>query len=136
MNDIEQSYYRVMDLLRRARMEHGLCQPRSRRACSHCNAVDDIKVLVDEYKGAPIRIASFDAPKDEMGWLVEDGNLNKTMYRCMDETGIHWTDDPNKAIRFARREDAEMFAAGDEDAWRIVEHMWCAPIKPAGSDKP
>lgn len=55
MSDIEQSYYRVMDLLRRTRMEHGLCEPRSRRACTHCNAVDDLKVLVDEYKGAPIR---------------------------------------------------------------------------------
>jgi hypothetical protein len=45
----------------------------------------------------------------------------------MDQTGIHWTEDPNAAIRFARRADAEMFAAGDEDVWRITEHMWCEP---------
>lgn len=60
----------------------------------------------------------------EVGWLVEDGDNAVTMYRTMDEAGIHWTDDVNKAIRFARRADAEMFAAGDENAWRIVEHVW------------
>lgn len=62
--------------------------------------------------------------KEETGWLVENGKPN-TEYRYLDETGIYWTADVNKAIRFARREDAEMFAAGDEEAWRIVEHMWC-----------
>lgn len=124
MNDIEQSYYRVMDLLRRTRMEHGLCQPRSRRACSHCNAVDDLKVMVDEYKGAPIRIASFDAPKDELAWLVERDSPAE--YAYMDDMGIQWTSDPNKAMRFARRDDAEMFAAGSDDAVRVCEHMWCS----------
>lgn len=67
-----------------------------------------------------------DRPKDETGWLVESGSI-VPRYRTMDASGIHWTDDPNKAIRFARRADAEMFAAGDEDAWRITEHMWCSP---------
>lgn len=65
---------------------------------------------------------------DETGWLVEDGGtLARPRYRTMDQTGIHWTEDPNAAIRFARRADAEMFAAGDEDAWRITEHIWCEP---------
>lgn len=65
------------------------------------------------------------APKDQTGWLVESGG-NVPRYRTMDASGIQWTDDPNKAIRFARRGDAEMFAAGDEDAWLLVEHMWCS----------
>lgn len=64
--------------------------------------------------------------KDETAWLVEDGGT-PARYRTMDESGIHWTDDVNKAIRFARRDDAEMFSAGDEDAWRITQHMWCKP---------
>lgn len=65
---------------------------------------------------------------DEFGWLVENGkSAPDTRYRMMDELGIQWTDDPNKALRFARRVDAEGFAAGDEDAWRIVEHAWHAP---------
>lgn len=58
----------------------------------------------------------------EFGWLVEDGTGRR--YRTMDQMGTHWTEDAFKAIRFARRADAEMFAAGDEDAWRIVEHVF------------
>jgi len=56
----------------------------------------------------------------EPGWIVGDGDSKR--FRTMDEMGIHWTDDPRKAIRFARRDDAEMFAAGDEDAWQILEY--------------
>lgn len=52
--DYEQLYNRVMSLLRATRIEHGLCEPRERRACTHCNAVDDLKKMVDEYKGARI----------------------------------------------------------------------------------
>lgn len=51
---IEQEYHRVMALLQNTRMEHGLCQPRERRACTHCNAVDDLNKLMEEYKGPPI----------------------------------------------------------------------------------
>lgn len=61
----------------------------------------------------------------ETGWLVEDGAGHaRPRFRTMDQTGIHWTDDANKALRFARRADAEMFAAGDEDAWRVTQHQW------------
>lgn len=64
-------------------------------------------------------------PLSEIGWLVEDSRNNGLIkYRTMDQEGIHWTEDVNKAIRFARREDAEMFADGDEDAWHIAEHIW------------
>lgn len=44
-------YHRVMALLQNTSMEHGTCQPRERRACTHCNAVDDLKKMTDEYKG-------------------------------------------------------------------------------------
>lgn len=69
--------------------------------------------------------AKLGAGVDETAWLVEDSRNNGLIkYRTMDQEGIHWTEDVHKAIRFARREDAEMFAAGDEDAWHIVEHIW------------
>jgi hypothetical protein len=55
----EQLYHRVMSLLKATRMEHGLCEPRSRRACTHCNAKDDLDKLLAEYKGARIRVLSF-----------------------------------------------------------------------------
>ena len=37
-----------------------------------------------------------------------------------------------RLLRFARRVDAEMFAAEDEDAWRIVEHGF-DETQPAGA---
>lgn len=49
-----EKYHRVMELLRSARMEHGLCKPRDRRACTACNAKDDLEKLISEYRGAPV----------------------------------------------------------------------------------
>ena len=70
----------------------------------------------------------------EKAWLIESGAAApNTEYRYMDQMGFHWSKDVNKAIRFARREDAEMAAAGDEDAWSIVEHEWVtlgSPLEP------
>lgn len=65
----------------------------------------------------------------EFGWLIENGKKqgDGLAYRFInnDLGGIpDWTEDHNKALRFARREDAEQFAHHDEDAWRIVEHAW------------
>lgn len=57
----------------------------------------------------------------EVGWLVES---KIGTYRTIEGGLPVWTTDPNKAIRFARRADAEMFAAEDEAAWRIAEHVW------------
>lgn len=57
-------------------------------------------------------------------WLIENGKKQGEgiAYRRMDQGIPTWTEDPHKAMRFARRADAEMFAEEDEDAWRIVEH--------------
>ena len=52
-----QNYHKVMGYLRAMRKEHGLCQPRERKACTACNAKDNLDVMVDAYKGAPIRLA-------------------------------------------------------------------------------
>jgi hypothetical protein len=61
----------------------------------------------------------------ETGWLIENGkDADKGVaYRFMNnEKGgiLDWTEDPAKALRFARRDDAEQFAYHDEDAWRII----------------
>jgi len=73
-------------------------------------------------------------PTMETGWLVENGkSFPDTRYRTIEFGLPAWTPDHLKAIRFARREDAEMFSAEDEDAWRIVEHGWHVfpePINP------
>ena len=50
----EQKYNRVMSLLRNTKMAHGLCEPRERKACTHCNAVEELDKLIAEYKGARV----------------------------------------------------------------------------------
>lgn len=70
-----------------------------------------------------------EAANDETGWLIENGRqFEELRYRFMDNDAggvIGWTPDHAKALRFARRADAEQFCYHDEDAWRVVEHMWC-----------
>lgn len=75
------------------------------------------------------------------GWLIENGKEQGRglAYRFIDNDmgGIPgWTEDPNKALRFARREDAEQYAHHDEDAWRIVEHGWGPDAEPHGQVVP
>lgn len=63
--------------------------------------------------------------KAEYGWLIENGQQGDELrYRNMEQGVPTWTADDNEALRFARRVDAEKFAAEDEDAWSIVEHGW------------
>lgn len=86
--------------------------------------VDAINGYIEELFALTTANAGKDA-QTEYGWLVENGrDVPDLRYRTMDNSGITWTDDHNKALRFARRADAEMFAAEDEDAWRIVQHAW------------
>lgn len=64
--------------------------------------------------------------EEETGWLIENGRQHPhTLYRTVDQGIQVWAPDPNNAIRFARRVDAEMFCAGDSE--RAVEHSW-APL--------
>ena len=53
----EQEYNRVMGLLQNTKMPHDLCEPRERKACTHCNAVEELDKLIAEYKGARIVLA-------------------------------------------------------------------------------
>jgi hypothetical protein len=52
------------------------------------------------------------------GYIVGDGS--GTRFRVWGEMGPDWTTDRTKALRFARREDAEAFAADDIDGWAIL----------------
>jgi hypothetical protein len=47
-------YFDAMDAWKRTKMKHGLCEPRSRKACSHCNAVDALDAMLSKYKGRRI----------------------------------------------------------------------------------
>lgn len=63
----------------------------------------------------------------EFGWLIEDGASEVSKPRYW--SGIGWDYDHNRAIRYARRIDAENEAVGLDDTelphrHRICEHGW------------
>lgn len=64
------------------------------------------------------------------GWIIANGS--DTAWRCVGDT-IAWTDHPNGAIQFARRQDAEAFAAEDEDAGFIRRRSdYVCRVPPSG----
>ena len=69
------------------------------------------------------------ARQDEIGWLVEQYEGGPTLYWGFDGFNV-WTKDPNQAVRFARKQDAEMAARllGSEGRHRVVEHRWSIPV--------
>lgn len=62
---------------------------------------------------------------DESGWLLEKMHNGNVHYIAADYM-LRWTDDPNKALRLARREDAEALTTIVEDCEKIAEHGWPA----------
>lgn len=52
-----QRYHEVMQCLRALKMEHGLCFPRERHACTHCAAAEKLLKLQAEYKGPRVMLA-------------------------------------------------------------------------------
>lgn len=59
----------------------------------------------------------------EQGWLLEKMHNGNVHYICADY-GLEWTDDPNKALRLSRREDAEALCTIVEDCDKIAAHEW------------
>lgn len=69
---------------------------------------------------------------DETAWLIEipGSDVVGPMYHQL-EYDDEWTPDANKALRFARRQDAQAYI--DYTGWTVpkpVEHMWCDPAPP------
>lgn len=72
---------------------------------------------------------------DQTGWLIEKDD--PPVYAVLsDDYDEHWTPDANKALRFARQEDAQAYI--NHIGWtsppvRCAEHMWPAlRITPRG----
>ena len=57
------------------------------------------------------------------GWLLEKMLEGQIWYVTVNQV-LTWTDDVNKALRLARREDADMLAEIIDDCERIAEHEW------------
>lgn len=69
------------------------------------------------------------APTSEEGWLVEK-MVNGNVHYISANYVLEWTHDPNKALRLARREDAEALCTIVEDADKIAQHEWPIPTQP------
>lgn len=76
----------------------------------------DLRLALDAAKAAAPRPA--EAMPVAEGWIVGSGDGK--CWRQWADGDTRWTDDPGKATRFARREDAEAVHHEDEDAWRVV----------------
>ena len=61
---------------------------------------------------------------DETGWLLEKQDKGANWFIGVINGMLEWTTDPNKALRLARRDDAEAIATICEDAEKISEHLW------------
>jgi hypothetical protein len=49
------NFHVVMRLIKQSRSKaHGMCEPRESRACTTCNAKDDLEVLIEAYRGERI----------------------------------------------------------------------------------
>ena len=59
----------------------------------------------------------------ESGWLLEKMYEGSIWYVTIDQL-LTWTTDPNKALRLARREDADMLATVVDDCEKVSEHQW------------
>lgn len=62
-------------------------------------------------------ISAIPDPALETGWIVS--NASDTAWRTYVNGLPDWTTDQSQALRYARRVDAELAHAEDEDAWSI-----------------
>lgn len=53
-NEWELKYHEVMAALKRSKMDHGLCEPIERNACTACMAKRKLDKLLSEWKGPRI----------------------------------------------------------------------------------
>lgn len=78
---VEADYHKVMGWLADLRMEHGKCQPRRDRACTNCNARDDLEKHLRAYRGPRIVTSHFnETPKCSCGAFP--GGLCENAYGC------------------------------------------------------
>ena len=57
MDSWELKYNEVMAALKRSKMEHGLCKPIERNACTACMAKRKLDQLLSEWKGPRITLS-------------------------------------------------------------------------------
>ena len=79
----------------------------------------DLKKKYDVLVAASTGGEDAEDSQDLSGWIMGDSEGRR--WRGWGNYGPTWQTDPMKAIRFARRKDAEAVFAEDEDAWTVIE---------------
>lgn len=82
--------------------------------------IDELAAIasLEAARAAPLYAA---APAQPTVWVVADGGGHgESRFRTLEQGMPVWTIDPAEALQFARRQDAELFAAEDDDAWQIL----------------
>jgi len=63
--------------------------------------------------------------EQETGWLIETADSTRAPRWWAPQADMQWTSDASKALRFARKEDAEtMIEFICIDRAKATEHMW------------
>ena len=65
-----------------------------------------------------------DITMDETAWLVEISEDGGAKWAGFVDGKPEWTTDPNRALRFARKEDADNFKAFWCETATSTSHMW------------
>lgn len=66
-------------------------------------------------------------PPDEIGWLIEHRTARPHKWRTWEGGWPDWTTDSVKALRLARKVDAENMACEDPEDVIVTEHIWSTP---------
>lgn len=82
-----------------------------------------IQCLIGDVTAAAVSPSGAGGDEAEYGWLLEKSAAGDIWYVTVDQL-LTWTTDPLKALRLARRADAEMLCEIVEDCERIGEHQW------------
>jgi hypothetical protein len=77
-------------------------------------------VATETFRDMLTALAARPASVEDEGWIV--GNANADQWRTWKDGYSAWTEDRDKATRYARREDAEAVHQDDEGAWRVVPY--------------
>ena len=107
----------IVEAMAKALHEQDVC-------CDDLDDCENIETYYNPLARAALAAASTGGEEsadsqDLSGWIMGDSEGRR--WRGWGNYGPTWQTDPMKAIRFARREDAEAVFAEDEDAWTVIE---------------
>lgn len=60
----------------------------------------------------------------ETGWLLERRSGNKIEWLALEHGDWVWTEDSLRALRFARKQDADAMSEIISDTEYVTEHQW------------